>query len=248
MIDAVAGVPFEALALGAPAGLVGTITVEVYDPSDGATIVGPTTAGITEPRAGTYRTVLTVATAGSYAVRWTTPSGPADEELLVAATVVPTVVTDIRPTVAEVAILERTRTVGPSSGGLGGDTGGADVTTFTTTTRPTAAEVEAIIDQAVQGITAQLPADIPDLYYAQTRHNAALYAAILIEGSFFRESLDEGSVDLYRDLLRTGMTQLREDIEGTTEGGVGGGMASVVVRSPTMTAISAMYPDWPVVP
>lgn len=154
----------------------------------------------------------------------------------------------IRPTVDEVAILERTRTVGPSSGGLGGDTSDADVTTFTATTRPTATEVEAIIDQAVSAIVGQLPVLVPVVYYGQIRHFVALYAAVLVEGSFFRESLDEGSVDLYRDLLRTGLPALTAQIDEEVTGAAGGGMASVIVRSPTMASIYAMYPDWPVVP
>lgn len=83
MIRAQAGVAFEALAGDAAAGLVGTITVEVYDPTNGATILAARTSGITEPRPGTYRVALTVATAGTYAVRWVTPSAAADEELLV---------------------------------------------------------------------------------------------------------------------------------------------------------------------
>jgi hypothetical protein len=134
----------------------------------------------------------------------------------------------IRPTVEEVSILERTRTVGLTSGGLGGDTSVSDVTVFGTETRPSAAEVDLIIDQALQAITAQLPPAIPALYYAQTRHNVALYAAILIEGSFFRESLDEGSVELYRDLLRSGMLALQDAIGDTSA--AAGRVDSVMVR------------------
>ena len=73
-IAAVQGTPFEALAENAPTGLVGTITVKVYDPSNAATIIAATTSGITEPASGTYRALLTVPTAGTYMVRWAAPA------------------------------------------------------------------------------------------------------------------------------------------------------------------------------
>jgi hypothetical protein len=150
----------------------------------------------------------------------------------------------VRPSVEEVSILERTRTVGLTSGGLGGDTSASDVTVFGTDTRPTAAEVELIIDQAVEAVVAQVPPAVPVVYYGQIRHFAALYAAVLIEGSFFRESLDEGSVDLYRDLLTVGVPRLAAAIEDEVAEEGAGGFASVPVRSAT---VAAAYPVWPVV-
>jgi hypothetical protein len=132
----------------------------------------------------------------------------------------------IRPTVEEVAALERTRTVGEM---------GAELGTFTTETRPTALEVEALVDQAMEAILGQLPVWFGITYYQRTRHAVALYAAILIEGSYFREKLDEGSVELYRELLRTHIGNLRAQIDADPvgEGGVVGsrGVDSVVVRS-----------------
>src|SRR3954454_20042239 len=88
----------------------------------------------------------------------------------------------VRPTVEEVSILERTRTVGLTSGGLGGDTSASDVTVFGTDTRPSAAAVELIIDQPVEGAVAETRPTAPAVYYGQIRHFAALYAAVLIEG------------------------------------------------------------------
>lgn len=196
----------------------------------------------TNPASRSFTTELATLTEGWYRVTWLDAQGDASAPTEPAHNVAGP---QIRPTVAEVAILLRTRTVGESSGGLGGDTSPADVTTFTSETRPAAAEVEAVIDQAVEAITAQLPPNIPALYYAQTRHNVALYAAILIEGSFFRESLDEGSVDLYRDLLRTGMPTLATAIDEENAETTGEGFASVVVRSAT---VAAAYPYLPLVP
>lgn len=244
MIVAQPGIPFEILASEAPAGLVGTITAEVYDPTDASQVIAPFTAGITEPRPGTYRAQISVATAGTYRVRWTYDGESAEEDLTVGGgggAIDPALV---RPTVAEVSILERTRTVGLTSGGLGGDTSASDVTVFGADTRPTAAEVELIIDQAVEAVIAQIPDTVPVVFYGQIRHFAALYAAVLIEGSFFRESLDEGSVDLYRDLLTVGVPRLAAAIdEEVTEEGAGG-FASLPVRSAT---VAAAYPVWPVV-
>lgn len=90
MIYASANAPFEAIATGAPEGLVGTITVEVFDPSDGSTIVAASTSGISEPRPGVYVAILTVPSAGTYAVLWTLPDGgTAVEELTVQVGPVP---------------------------------------------------------------------------------------------------------------------------------------------------------------
>ena len=255
MISAVADTPFEAVVSGADTGLVGTITVEVYDPTTGTSVIAPTTVGITEPRSGTYRALLTVPDPGTLMVRWSYAGTAAEEDLLVTALpVVPSESAStidpelVRPTVTEVSILERTRTVGMTAGGLGGDTTPSDITVFGTDTRPTATEVEAIIDQAVSAIIGQMPAEVPVVYYGQIRHFVALYSAILIEGSFFRESLDEGSVELYRDLLSTGIPQLRTSIDEEVAEDTFGGFANVTVRSPSMSAMLAMYPDWPVLP
>lgn len=124
----------------------------------------------------------------------------------------PDVVEQLRPTVQEVALLERTRTVGESSGGLGGDTGPGDLTTFTDDTRPTASEVDALIDQALPALLSQLHEGFAEAYYARARHLVALYTAILIEGSYFRES-GQGTVALWQDLLSSGLTALNALID-----------------------------------
>lgn len=93
--------------------------------------------------------------------------------------------TEIRPTVDDVAALERTRTV---------TTAGVVHATFDTQTRPTAVQVDQLIDLALETILAQ-----PEAVWSL--HNVALLAAIFVETSFFRETLDEGPVSVYRDLL-----------------------------------------------
>lgn len=68
-VGATAGLPFDVLLTGQQPGL--TLTVEVYDPTDGATILSPDGAGITEPRPGSYRAQRTVLVTGSFMIRWT---------------------------------------------------------------------------------------------------------------------------------------------------------------------------------
>jgi hypothetical protein len=116
----------------------------------------------------------------------------------------------VRPTVDEVAALERTRTT-PSSG--------EDTGVFTELTRPTADEVDTLIDQAARFMAGQLPLTSPITYYDQIREFVAITAALLIETSYFREQLDEGAVEVYRDLLRGPLLTLQNAIGAETEAG-----------------------------
>jgi hypothetical protein len=113
---------------------------------------------------------------------------------------------DLKPTVEEVSLLLRTRTVGSESyvpgGGVGGDTGPTDVTVFNENTRPSAAEVQSLIDTAYGAVYARLNADlpgIPDTQAQSIRHAVALYTCVLIEVSFFRETFNDAMIRLWRD-------------------------------------------------
>ena len=132
---------------------------------------------------------------------------------------------DVRPSIEEVSLLERTRTVG---------SGGGEKMTFDETTRPTADEVELLIDQATEAILGQLPTRLAPIYYQRARHQIALYTAILIEASFFRESLDQGSAALYQRMLTSGMENL---VEAT--GGIGGDAARKTVESVLQVGVAA---------
>lgn len=136
----------------------------------------------------------------------------------------PAAVDALRPTVQEVALLERTRTAGG---------GGGDEITFTDSTRPTASEVDALIDQALQAILIELPEGFGPEFYDRARHMVALYTAILIEGSYFREQLDQGSVALWRDLLNTGMANLRAAVVAVQ------GTSAWAIASVPMTTVVA---------
>ena len=111
--------------------------------------------------------------------------------------------TQMTPTVDDVAVLERTRTV---------DTAGAELIVFNANTRPTDTEVSALIVQAVNDVQASLRSTYPTTYYGQIRYLTAMYAAMLVEGSFYREQLTEGSVQLYRQLINTELAGIQAAI------------------------------------
>jgi len=123
---------------------------------------------------------------------------------------------DIRPTVEDVAALERTRTI---------TTGGADTGEFNETTHPTADEVEGVIDTAVGLVMDQLPTDRFDpKHYMSVTSAIKLQAAIIVESSYFRERLDQGSADLYSRSLQSAIISLNNKI--TADSRIGSGIAS----------------------
>lgn len=111
---------------------------------------------------------------------------------------------EVRPDVDDIANLANTRT---ASGG------GGEISAFTEDTDPTASQVEALIDRALEAILAQLPTRFAASHYERVRHAVELYTLILLEGSFFREQLDSSSVDTWRTLLGNTMTGLTTRIE-----------------------------------
>lgn len=137
---------------------------------------------------------------------------------------------DVRPSVEDVAALEQTRTTGGNS--LGGDEGDG---TFTETTVPSASQVEAVIDTALDLIVPQLGTLLTgDAQLGMVKRAVALQAAIIIEGSYFREQIDQGSVSLWSALLARLMTGL-----GTLSG-------SDVITTPGSTP-AKVYRIWSVV-
>jgi hypothetical protein len=138
----------------------------------------------------------------------------------------------VRPSVDAVALLEATRLV---------DISGADQTTFTDTTRPTAAQCQGVIDQAVELALADIPDYLPESSYPRIQQLVALKAACLIERSFFREQYNKGSAEGYEkdyDLLV-------EAIERVVGGsGFGERVDSVMMRS----TMAEYEPDYPVPP
>lgn len=213
MIAAIVGVAFEAVCVGAPTGLVGTITVEIYDPTDGSQIIAPHTAGITEPKPGTYRTAMTAVTVGSYMIRWQLPSGgaAAEEELLVTQFMEPIPDTGdfVKPTVEDIGALLRARTQNDDDDEIG---------TFDDTTRPTGEEVDRIINMATSVVLSRTgslntPPMICDTA-ADLRTNAqtavSMLASMLVELTYFPEQVasNRSAYEDYRDLWTSMMTSL----------------------------------------
>lgn len=110
----------------------------------------------------------------------------------------------VTPTVEEVANLEQSRAVAE---------GAEQLVTFTADTTPSASAVEALVQQAVPLVLAELPNKIPIEFYDSVRNAVALYVAVLLEGSIAREQLDEGSGGLWRTLYNTAILNLQRGIE-----------------------------------
>jgi hypothetical protein len=173
MISAVSGIPFEALALGAPAGLVGTVTVEVYDPSNGDVILEPTALGITEPRPGTYRALLTVGVVGTFLVRWDAAGATAEEDLAVTAEPIPVPLPpDVpiwAPTVAEVGKVTPNYTRGGFDDDSPEEFPGEPQKTYTDSTSPTYDEVVDLIRDQVNEVIGVVADTIPEAHHGLAR-------------------------------------------------------------------------------
>jgi len=83
-----------------------------------------------------------------------------------------------KPSVADVAAHIRARTK---------DAGGNEVGTFDETTRPTGDEVELLIDKAVRRVQTQVGEPCNETLREDAGAAAALYAAMLVEQSYFPE-------------------------------------------------------------
>jgi hypothetical protein len=154
---------------------------------------------------------------------------------------------EVRPTVDDVAALERTRTTGAVE--LGGDEGSEG--TFTATTRPTATEVENLIDMATDMILGWTVSPVDLIRYPVIRRAITIQTAVLIEASYFRETArpETGVLALWRGLLRDmgfpPVTESGQMIE-TPGSGTRGAITQVlngteVSRSSVMGLVA--YPD-----
>lgn len=129
---------------------------------------------------------------------------------------------DYTPTVEEVAALLRARTK---------DNLGQEVGTFNESTRPTGAEVESMIANAVTDLASALGADLPDAadedqagdvdaYRNYAKRLAILSTAMDIELSYFPEQVESGrsAYEAYERRYNTGLERLTEAV-GEAHGG-----------------------------
>jgi hypothetical protein len=164
-----------------------TLNPTVSDPANPATY-NFTTAAATLPT-GWYR-VVWIDSTGAEAPTEAVHNGEA---------------TNIRPTIDDVAALLASRTT---------DANGVEAGTFTNQTRPTAAQVETIIDQAMSSTIAALRWPVTDEYASDVRDLIALQAALLIESSFYRGELDadDSVFRQYQAMYLSGVQTLRDNL------------------------------------
>jgi hypothetical protein len=87
------------------------------------------------------------------------------------------------PSLEQIGALLRTRTK---------DTAGNELGTFTTDTRPTAQDVQELIQQAVDTFVLRAGTEIPPELYQEAQRLIAIRTAMLVEISYFPEQIDTG--------------------------------------------------------
>jgi len=113
------------------------------------------------------------------------------------------------PSVDQVALLLRTRTV---------DNTGAEQGTFTSVTRPTDTEAAALIQQALEITLTDLPDWLPPSLYPRVQQAVALKAADLIEISFYREQYNQGAARAYTELYDLAIQSIQAQYGGAHGG------------------------------
>jgi hypothetical protein len=132
----------------------------------------------------------------------------------------------VRPSVASLASLCRARTVAFGSGG-------AELGKFTSATRPTYDEAQDLIDQAVTHVLSAIGFDVPDWTYSQVRQLVLLYAARLVELTFYAQTVnkDESPFEAYGALYDEALENLQGAIEDNVAGAPRQGVFSVAVMT-----------------
>ena len=119
----------------------------------------------------------------------------------------------IRPGVDEIANLMPDRTT---------LAGGGEAGTFTASTRPTATQVDALIDLVLDTVEPLVPPDAAGEVLRSARSVVALNAAILIETGHFGEQtdVDDTRVGVWERLLERHLTILAQAAQDDLPGGV----------------------------
>lgn len=188
------------LADGAPLGLVGVLAWRLEN-VDNEIVVADTTAGVSEYADGAYDALVPFAIdAGDYRLIAVFP----DVELLADVVRVselpdPGAPLGVVPTVADIGALLRARTKGSDQ------TGGDELGTFTADTRPTGAQVAALIAQAVSDVAMRVGADVDEDLHGSYRECVALRAAMLVEIGYYPEQTGDGPQDrtVYHSMRRS---------------------------------------------
>jgi hypothetical protein len=114
-----------------------------------------------------------------------------------------------RPAVADVAALIRARTK---------VAGGREVGTFTNSTRPTGDQVDTLIEFALDDVLGKVATpEAGSVYEARVRGAVALYAAVLVETSYFPEQVGAAGKSASDTLMKLYESRIRALIaEGET--------------------------------
>jgi hypothetical protein len=169
---------------------------------------------------GTDFTTITLeapVTVGQYLIHWMTSGAQsiydAYQPLFVQATGAAIVGVEwpivdpaqVRPTIQEVALLEQIRTVDLTTG--------AEQGTFNDATRPTGDQVEDLIDKAIDDMVAELPRpNIDPSRWPQLKRAVEFYAAMLIEGSFYKEQQADRGALVWQQEYQEAMLSLQAGI------------------------------------
>ena len=121
-------------------------------------------------------------------------------------------VTDYTPTLAEVGALVSKRTK---------DANGNELGTFTTATRPTAAQATVLIGMATQAIENKIGSDIPADLQDNAKTLAAYKAASLVEATYYSEQIrtDRSPYEIYKNLFDEGLPILAGAVDAVEAGG-----------------------------
>lgn len=216
------GQPFFADLSNAPVGLVGSLGVQIIDKDGGAVVLARTTAGISEVPAGAGIYVAALVAPedrGDYLLVWdtepATPATTSTDDLIITYDLPEAVESEVpwEPSVEEVARLVWARTK---------QAGGKRTGSFTDATSPTITEARSIIQMATAIVAADLGiAPCRDTLRAGARAQAALYASMLIETSYYPEQTESaGSSFQARLKLWEGqLKRLGEEVRTSCAGG-----------------------------
>lgn len=140
------------------------------------------------------------------------------------------------PSVADVAALIRARTKPRDGQSYTG--------TFNDATNPTEAQVQELVDQAVGEVEART-GTVPDAQEPRAGNVAAIYAAMLVELSYFPEQIntDQSPYDRLKELYDEAITGLIESIRGN---GPRKGLYSVELTTPALSSDTLAFGDIPV--
>jgi hypothetical protein len=236
----------------AETGLLGTLGVRILAKLGGEEVVARHTDGIAEDPAGSGRYVATLTAPtrkADYSIFWdagtVSPLTTASDDLVVTTNLpeLPASEVEWAPTVEEVAALIRARTKIP---------GGREAGTFNDNTRPTRGEVETLLGQAVDHVSAAVGGDPCNERLKQSAQAAAaMLAAILIETSYWPEQAEaRGSAaarleSLYERRMKSLTASVAEECGGQGTGDAGEGNAGAVAAGGFSDGLPLIGRDYP---